>query len=202
MIFRSGRRLTDSVRIGLSAINTSRSHPDLLTLQKTEQHIRCDSTLVRLVQHDHRILRHVGIHQTFTLQHSIGLQARRRISVVRYLDVEGCHAYHVLDLGFGARAILETNRVPDLGSYSTTDFFSHTLLRRPTNASIEKSLIKSIQFDPPWRPRRRRHVEAGCNQSFLVRQSLPLQGTASSASSFPIQYLPRRSRFGSTRRIA
>lgn len=52
-----------------------------------------DGPLVRLIQNDDLVLHEVVVCQTLSQQHTIG---------------------HVLDLGVGARDVLETHRVTDL----------------------------------------------------------------------------------------
>lgn len=76
------------------------------TLEETEEHIGGDGALVSLVEHENRVLRHVGVDETLPLQHTVG---------------------HVLDLGLGARAILETNGVADLLAETASDLLGDTL---------------------------------------------------------------------------
>ena len=76
------------------------------TFEKTEQDICRDSSLLRLVKHDDRILRAQRVNETLPLQHTVR---------------------HVLDAGFGARAVLETDRVPDLLAQPAANLLSDTL---------------------------------------------------------------------------
>lgn len=59
-----------------------------------------------LVENDHRILLDIRIHETFTLQHTVG---------------------HVLDPRFGTRAILETYGVANFLTKAAAYFFSDAL---------------------------------------------------------------------------
>lgn len=61
---------------------------------------------MRFVQHNDRVLAHVGVDKTFSLKHAVR---------------------HVLDAGFGAGAILETDGVTDFLTQPTTDFLRYTL---------------------------------------------------------------------------
>lgn len=69
-------------------------------LQEAEEHVGVDGPLVGFVQHDEGILAHVGVYQTFPLQHSVG---------------------HVLDHRLGTGAVLKANGVAHL----TNPTFTH-----------------------------------------------------------------------------
>jgi hypothetical protein len=79
---------------------------EMLTLEKTEEHVSGNGTLVCLVEHENRVLRHVGVDETLPLQHTVR---------------------HVLDLGLGTGAIFETNRVADLLAETASDLLGDTL---------------------------------------------------------------------------
>lgn len=62
-----------------------------------------------LVEHEDTVLRHVGVDKTLSLEHTIR---------------------HVLDLGLGRRAVLESDRVADFLSQSTSDLLGDSLSDR------------------------------------------------------------------------
>lgn len=66
-------------------------------LEESEEHVGVDGSLVSLIEHDEGVLAHVGVEQTFSLQHSVG---------------------HVLDHRLGAGAVLKSNGVTHLKSFS------------------------------------------------------------------------------------
>jgi hypothetical protein len=80
-----------------------------LTLQKTKQNIRRDSTFVCFVQHDNRVLAHQRVDQTLTLKHTVR---------------------HVLDPGLRASAVLESDGVADFLSKPAADLFRNTFRHR------------------------------------------------------------------------
>ena len=90
----------------LSGAITSARGEFLLTLEQAEEDISGDRALVSLVEHEHRILRHVGIDEALSLQHTVR---------------------HVLDLGLGTCAVLESNGVADLLTETTPDLLGDAL---------------------------------------------------------------------------
>ena len=59
-----------------------------------------------LVEHDDRVLAHIRINETLSLEHTVR---------------------HVLDLRLGARTVFETDRIADFLSQPTPHFLGHTL---------------------------------------------------------------------------
>ena len=101
---RSGRRFIASAR-DKSAFSLQARHRER-TFQQPKQDIGSNGSLVSLIQHDHRIRRHVWIDQTLSLKHTIR---------------------HVLDPGFRTGAVLKTDSIPNLLAEATTNLFCDTL---------------------------------------------------------------------------
>lgn len=76
------------------------------TLEETKEDVGGDGTLVRLVEHEHAVLAHVGVDEALSLEHAVR---------------------HVLDLGIGTRAVLEPDRVPDFLAEAAPDLFGDAL---------------------------------------------------------------------------
>jgi hypothetical protein len=81
----------------------------ILTLKKSKQNVSGNGTFVSLIKHDDGVPSDIRVDDAFSLQHTVR---------------------HELDLGLGTRAILETDRVPDLLAQPTTHFFCHSLCDR------------------------------------------------------------------------
>jgi len=85
------------------------SQDETPTLKESKQNVRGNGTFVSFIKHDDGVPSDIRINDTFSLQHTVR---------------------HELDLGLGACAILETDRIPDLLAQPTAHFFCHSLCDR------------------------------------------------------------------------
>ena len=99
------------------------------TLEETKEDVGGNGALVRLVEHEHAVLAHVGVDEALSLEHAVR---------------------HVLDLGIGTRAVFEPDRVPDFLPEAAPDLFGDALGDRHGGDSTR---LRAANLEPVGVPR-------------------------------------------------